>query len=203
MPRTGIEPARLVKGHWILSPACLPVPASRHGTLYSNIVRFSWAERSAKIEAVLATKNPDSINPLAFPGYTHPVSKQLHLWHKFSYYALHSWEKVIITLLAVYALTELYKASMFIISDYHSLTQYFSADSTNPTGLSEILGEAIGTMLGTILNIVMALRLTTSQERVSRFIELVLATCLIIWQAEVIQFLQTLNYTILSLSGTF
>lgn len=30
VPRTGIEPARLVKGHWILSPACLPISASRH-----------------------------------------------------------------------------------------------------------------------------------------------------------------------------
>jgi hypothetical protein len=36
VPRTGLEPARSLK-HWILSPACLPIPASR---LFEIIVLY-------------------------------------------------------------------------------------------------------------------------------------------------------------------
>ncbi len=30
MGKAGIEPARPFKGHWILSPACLPIPPFAH-----------------------------------------------------------------------------------------------------------------------------------------------------------------------------
>lgn len=54
VPRTGIEPARLVEGHWILSPACLPISASRHTTrrsavsLYEGILHQNLPLASSK-----------------------------------------------------------------------------------------------------------------------------------------------------------
>lgn len=152
---------------------------------------------------MLARKSAQTPPLVTFPGYTHPVSKKVHLWHKFSYYALHGWEKIIIITLSIMALIELYKASVFIISDFHILQEQFNVHGIHSAELRIILSEAIGTMLSTIINIVMALRLTISQERVSRIIELILATALIIWQDEVIQFLQQLNYTILNQGATF
>jgi hypothetical protein len=152
---------------------------------------------------MLATKPSITPGSLSFPGYTHPVSKNMLLWHKFSFYILHGWEKLIIIILSVLALMELYRASTFIISDFRVLQEQFSLHGTQSEEIRTILSEAIGTMLSTILNIVMALRLTISQERVSRVIELILATCLIIWQSEVVQFLQQLNYTIINQSVTF
>ena len=58
-------------------------------------------------------------------------------------------------------------------------------------------------MLDTILNIVMAIRLSTAQERISRVVELILATALIIYNRQVIEFLQSLDYTFITQSVKF
>lgn len=137
------------------------------------------------------------------PGYTHPVSKKMHNWHIFTYYFFHSWEKVIILILAIHTVNEIYKGSQFMISDYPILKAHFSQHAVDMTEVKTILNEAIGVMLDTIINIVMAIRLSTSQERISRVIELILATALIIYNQQVIDFLQSLDYTFITQSVRF
>jgi hypothetical protein len=152
---------------------------------------------------MLATKPSPQPTAFALPGYTHPVSKKMHNWHLFTYYAFHGWEKIIILILAIHTINEIYKGSHFMLADYQILKDHFSQHVVNTAEVKTILNEAIGVMLDTIINIVMAVRLSTAQERVSRVIELLLATALIIWNQQVIQFLQSLDYTILSRSVTF
>jgi hypothetical protein len=152
---------------------------------------------------MLATKPPTQPTAFTLPGYTHPVSKKMHNWHIFTYYAFHSWEKIIILILAIHTVNEIYKGSQFMISDYPLLKAHFSSHIVDTTEVRTILNEAIGVMLDTILNIVMAIRLSTAQERISRVVELILATALIIYNRQVIEFLQSLDYTFITQSVKF
>lgn len=137
------------------------------------------------------------------PGYTHPVSKKMHYWHLFTYYGLHSWEKIVIILLALNSLRQLYEGSQFITTDYKVLENHFSNHLADSAEVTEILNNAIAIMLDNILNLTMAVRLSFAQERVSRVIELIIGTVLVIWSREIISFLQTVDYTFIKQSATF
>jgi len=144
---------------------------------------------------MLATKPSATPISLSLPGYTHPVSKKMHNWHKFTYYAFHGWEKLVIILLALNAIQAVYEAIQFMLTDYQTLQLHFSQNTVNTSQVTALLHEGIEVMLDSILNIVMAARLSLSQERVSRILELVFATALLIWPQEIIHFLQSVTYT--------
>ena len=150
-----------------------------------------------------AQKPSSAPSPGSLPKAPRQTPKLIRYWHVFLYYLFIVWEKSIIIILAVFSLMELFKASQFLISDYQVLQLHFSNQITNTEEVTKVLNEAIGVMLGTIINIIMAVRLSLAQERVSRIIELLLASALIIWNQQIISFLQSLDYTLLSQSVRF
>lgn len=147
------------------------------------------------MQAAPSSNNQIDYQHSEIPKYAKPVSKVKHYFHLAIYYGTLIWENTVIFILALQSLHALYTASKFIIDDYPELEQQFSQRQLNSNDITAILTEAIGLMIATLINILFAIRLSKAQERVSREIELVLGTALIIWYQPLLKLLQSLDYT--------
>lgn len=126
------------------------------------------------------------------------MPKWKHYLNLTTYYGTIIWENLVIFGLSLQSAHGLFTSIMFIIDDYPILEQQFSQKAINTTEVTQIITEAIGLMLGTIINILFAIRLSKSQERLSHIFELILGTILIIWYGHVVEYLQQLDYTLIA-----
>lgn len=128
------------------------------------------------------------------PTLAHPISKKRHYYNLATYYGTLIWENTVIIALALQSLDALYKAGKFIIDDYPLLELQIRNQHLHNAEITHIITEAVGLMLGTIINILFAIRLSKGQERVSRYLELIAGTALIVWYIPLIELLKSLDY---------
>jgi uncharacterized protein YacL len=146
------------------------------------------------MQAVPTSKVPIDYVHSEIPALTHPISRKRHYYNLVTYYGTLIWENTIIIVLSLQSLDALYKAGKFIIDDYPLLELQFKSQHLHNAEITHIITEAVGLMLGTIINILFAIRLSKAQERVSRYLELVAGTALIVWYLPLMELLKSLDY---------
>lgn len=146
------------------------------------------------MQAIPSSKTTIDYSHSEIPTLAHPISKKKHYFNLFTYYGTLIWENTLIIVISLQSLDALYKAGRFIIDDYPLLELQFKSQRLHNAEITHIITEAIGLMLATIINILFAIRLSKSQERVSRYLELVAGTALIVWYLPLMELLKSLDY---------
>lgn len=146
------------------------------------------------------SSNPPTNTP-ASSQQKHPQPTDVieHLQRLFHHFTL-AWEKVVIIILGILSLHNLWSATKFILIDYPALQKDLTDQAVTDLRVRLVLTDSIALMLTTLISIIFAIRISKGQERISRYLELVFGTLIIIFYQNILKFLGNLDYTQISSS---
>jgi len=148
---------------------------------------------------MLAEKNPSSDATNSNPNIKLDATsseRSLHRWFwQIEYYSSLVWEKIIIIILLVDGVHGLYLSGMFFFVLFPELERKLAESLISTEEMRLLLAEAIGLIIATIIGISLAIRLTKSQEKLFRYIELVIGTAFVIYNRQITLYLSEYDYS--------
>lgn len=104
------------------------------------------------------------------------------------------WEKAVLVLLIINTFHSVYTAVEFFLVQYPDLEQKFAQQLIDAAEMRAIITEFLALVIISIISITLAIRLTKSQEKVFRYVELVLGTIFIFSHQHLTAYLTNIDY---------
>lgn len=145
-----------------------------------------------------ADKNHQSEQPQPNPNHPGYAALQTPTWkhwvYKVEYYSALVWQKLLVIALLIHSAVGLYESFTFLFFEYPEFEAMLQENLISVEQVRLLIAESIGLMLATLLVLAMAIRLSKDQEKLMRYIELIIGSAVIIWHDQFIAYLQNFDY---------
>jgi hypothetical protein len=217
VPRTGIEPARSCE-HWILSPACLPVSASRLLRYYILMVVANsipsaqemeqQIENGANSPQPMATAVPEvtSTNQAQTPylANAEDTTQATEIKSELSELitkAHNLMGKVLPIGLMIQGLYGIYKSIHFIFVGYPELNFLLASHQITQTQVNDFVIKAIMIAISTLLSMIFAMRLAVMKTKVVKTFNTLIGILLVLGNAAIHDYFEALQASDYILAG--